>query len=172
MAPVQPVPESSGVRPSSGIMRALETRIPPPVVMLLLGSVAWVAAWCLPAFGFEVPVHTMIASTVAAIGLALNLLPKLAFRRARTTTSPLAPASTTSLVTSGIYRHTRNPMYLGHAVILLGWTIYLQNMVAFLAVPAFMLYISRYQIQPEEQALSARFPNAFATYIQRTRRWL
>ena len=153
-------------------MRELETKIPPPALMVLFGCIAWVAARFLPALAFELPVRTLIASIFVTAGIALNVLPKLAFKRAGTTINPLKPASTTALVTSGIYRYTRNPMYLGHAVILLGWAAYLHNMVALQAVPAFMLYISRFQIQPEERQLSARFPDAYAAFCRRAPRWL
>ena len=153
-------------------MRALETKIPPPVVMVLLGCIAWVTARFLPALAFELPDHTLIAGAFVAAGLALNVLPKLAFKRAGTTVNPLKPSATTALVTSGIYRYTRNPMYLGQSVILLGWVAYLQNMVGLLAVPAFMLYISRFQIRPEERQLSARFPDAYAAFCRQARRWL
>jgi protein-S-isoprenylcysteine O-methyltransferase Ste14 len=153
-------------------MRELETRIPPPIVMVLLGGIAWMAAKFLPALSFQLPAHTLFAGALAAVGLVLNVLPKLALKHAGTTVNPLKPASTTSLVTSGIYRHTRNPMYLGHSVILLGWAAHLHNLVAFLAVPAFMLYISRFQIQPEERELSARFPDAYAAFSRQVPRWL
>lgn len=86
--------------------------------------------------------------------------------------NPLRPASTTHLVTSGVYRHTRNPMYLGHCIILLSWACFLHSVVALLAAPAFMLYVSRFQIQPEERQLSARFPDAYPAFFKRVPRWL
>jgi len=153
-------------------MRWLERRIPPPVVLVLLGIAACGAVRLLPALSFELPFHTFAAIVLAFLGLALNILPKLAFQRARTTVNPLEPALTTSLVTSGIYRHTRNPMYLGHSVILLGWALHLHNVAALLAVPAFLVYITRFQVQPEERLLSARFPDAYAALRRRAPRWL
>ncbi len=153
-------------------MRWLETKIPPPVVMVLLGLAAFGASRLLPALSFEFPLRAFAAVALAFVGLALNILPKLAFQRAGTTVNPLRPALATSLVTSGIYRYTRNPMYLGHALILLGWSLYLHNVAALLAVPAFMLYITRFQIQPEERHLSARFPDAYAAFCKQASRWL
>ncbi|WP_341646312.1 methyltransferase family protein [Thauera sp. SDU_THAU2] len=153
-------------------MQWLETKIPPPVVMVLLGAVVYGAAPLLPGLSFEFALRTTLAIALVLAGLALNILPAFAFLRAGTTFNPLRPASATSLVTSGIYRHTRNPMYLGDSVILLGWTLYLGNAAAFVAVPAFMLYITRFQIQPEERHLSARFPEAYASFCKRTPRWL
>ena len=153
-------------------MRWLETKIPPPVVMVLLGITTFGVARLLPALSFEFPLRKLAAVSFAFVGLALNILPKLAFRRAGTTVNPLRPALATSLVTSGIYRYTRNPMYLGHATILLGWALYLHNVTALVVVPAFMLYITRFQIQPEERYLSARFPDAYATFCRQASRWL
>jgi protein-S-isoprenylcysteine O-methyltransferase Ste14 len=151
-------------------MRWLETKIPPPVVLVLCGLAAWVVARNLPALEF--PLRIFVAAAFVVAGLAINVLPKLAFQRAGTTLNPLRPEATTSLVTTGIYRHTRNPMYLGHALILVGWALYLHNLAALATVPAFMLYITRFQIRPEEQHLSARFPHEYAAFRQRTPRWL
>ncbi len=140
--------------------------------MVLLAGLAWAAARYLPALWFPVPFNAPIVGALAGAGLALNVLPKLALGRVGTTVNPLRPGSTTHLVTSGIYRYTRNPMYLGHSVMLLGWAVFLHNAVAFLAVPAFMLYISRFQIQPEERHLAARFPEAYASFCRQAPRWL
>jgi protein-S-isoprenylcysteine O-methyltransferase Ste14 len=153
-------------------MRWLETRIPPPVIMALLGACAHGAAHFMPSLSFVLPARTLFAAALALVGLALNVLPKLAFQRAGTTVNPLKPALATTLVTSGIYRYTRNPMYLGHATILFGWTLHLQNLAALIAVPAFVLYITHFQIRPEERYLSARFPDDYAALCRRVSRWL
>ena len=140
--------------------------------MLLLGTAAWFAARDLPGFAFELHFRNLIAASIGLGGLALNILPKLAFQRARTTVNPLRPSSTSQLVTSGVYRHTRNPMYLGQALILLGWALYLRNAAALMSAPLFMLYISRFQIQPEERFLSNRFSQEFAMLCKQAPRWL
>ncbi|AEQ98421.1 methyltransferase family protein [Xanthomonas oryzae] len=72
----------------------------------------------------------------------------------------------------GGYRYSRNPMYLGHAFILLGWTLYLHHAAALLAVALFVLYVTRFQISPEERQLSVRFPGVYAEFCARVRRWL
>ena len=140
--------------------------------MALLGIAALGVAHLLPALAFAFPVRTFAAVAVALVGLVLNIVPKLAFQRAGTTVNPLRPALATSLVTSGIYRYTRNPMYLGQAVILLAWALYLHNLAALVVVPAFLLYISRFQIRPEERYLSARFPDEYAAFCRHASRWL
>lgn len=140
--------------------------------MLLFGIAAFGAARLLPTLSFELPLHSPVAFALVVAGLALNILPKLAFQRFGTTVNPLKPSSATHLVTSGIYRYTRNPMYLGHSVILLGWALHLHNAAAPMAVPAFMLYITRFQIRPEERYLSVRFPDAYAAFRRQVPRWL
>jgi len=153
-------------------MRWLETRVPPPLVMLLCGAIGYLASRLAAGPVVPLPMPALLAGGLVAIGVTLNLLPKLAFRRARTTVNPLRPAVASALVTQGVYRYTRNPMYLGQATVLAGAMLYLQNLAALLAVPLFVLYINRWQIVPEERALSARFPEAYAAFRQRVRRWL
>jgi len=84
----------------------------------------------------------------------------------------MTPQSASALVVSGIYRFTRNPMYVGFLFVLLGWAVWLSNGLSFLFLPAFVLYMNRFQIQPEERALHARFGQEFVAYTSRVRRWL
>lgn len=91
----------------------LETRIPPPVVMLLFAAMGVAARWLWPGLHLRVPVPVLLAGVTVTLGVVLNLLPKISFRRAGTTVNPLRPSASSALVTSGIYRRTRNPMYLG-----------------------------------------------------------
>ena len=153
-------------------MRALETKIPPPIAMALLGAIVWVVARRLPGFSFPLPFAGGLGVAVALVGVWLNLYPKRAFRRAGTTVNPLTPGSATQLVTSGIYRYTRNPMYLGHSVILLGWSVNLHNAAALTAIPIFMMYIWRFQILPEERLLSVRFQDEYVAFCRQVPRWL
>ncbi len=150
----------------------LETKIPPPVVLVLAAAAAYGITRLLPALSFPLPLRTAIAIAFAIAGVMLNLIPKLAFGRARTTINPLKPSATTTLVTTGIYRHSRNPMYLGQCLILLGWVLYLHNAAALLVLPAYVLYVTRFQILPEERHLSTRFPEAFDALCRQARRWL
>lgn len=150
----------------------LETRIPPPVVMLLLAAGMWAFASQTTVSGFDLPRADAIAAAVAVAGLMLNLWPKHLFGRAATTVNPMRPGNSTCLVTTGVYRLTRNPMYLGHALMLLGWGLHLENAIALSAVPMYALYITRFQIRAEERVLGIRFPLAYATYRTRVRRWL
>ncbi|MEA5668885.1 isoprenylcysteine carboxylmethyltransferase family protein [Stenotrophomonas sp. MH1] len=153
-------------------MTTLDTRLPPPIVLLLCGLLAWLCAHQLPGFAFSLPVRITIVTVTASAGVLLNLVPKLLFQRAGTTVNPLRPQRTTQLVTHGVYRFTRNPMYLGQALVLLAACLWLRNAVALGVVPVFIAYITRFQILPEERHLAQRFGPAFDAFRARTRRWL
>jgi protein-S-isoprenylcysteine O-methyltransferase Ste14 len=113
--------------------------------------------------------------TIAALivaGLVLDLAALTLFLRAGTTVNPLRPEATSTLVVTGVYRLTRNPMYLGLTCLLAAWGLYLSSMVALVGIPVFMMLVTQFQIRPEEQALEACYGEAFRRYRSRTRRWL
>ena len=95
-----------------------------------------------------------------------------AFLRARTTVTPLKPEKASTLVVSGLYRVSRNPMYLGMLILLIGWTLWLGNPASLLLLPVFVIYVTVFQIKPEEAALSEKFGSDFDAYRRRVRRWL
>lgn len=150
----------------------LETRIPPLVVLAACAALARASAAALPGRPLEWPLQGALASLLLACGIGLSLASKISFQRADTTLNPMRPENVSALVTTGLYRWTRNPMYLGQAVILLAWAVIVDRPVAFLAVPLFVAYITRFQIQPEEVVLSRRFPGMYAAFCERTRRWI
>lgn len=132
----------------------------------------WVVAWAAPAFGFAFPARVISAMGVVFIGIAIAGTGVFSFSRAKTTVNPMKPDSSSALVVSGIYRLTRNPMYLGILLLLIGWGIFLSNALAFLVLPGFVLYMNRFQIEPEERALTRLFGQAFVTYRSQVRRWI
>jgi protein-S-isoprenylcysteine O-methyltransferase Ste14 len=131
-----------------------------------------VASWGGPACGFVFPANAGIAIAFAVAGAVTVILGVLSFRRARTTVNPMKPGSASSLVCSGVYTWTRNPMYLGLLVALTGWGAFLSNALALLFLPAFILYMNRFQIEPEERALTTLFGQEFIDYKSQVRRWL
>lgn len=155
-------------------MRWLELKIPPPVVALLLAGAAWVVAWALPVLALELPnmLRRGLAASLALGGLSFDVLALLRFRSARTTINPLDPSRSSALVERGVYRITRNPMYLGLLLVLAGWTVWLDHALTFAVLPLFVAYITRFQILPEERVLSARFGASYDAYRARVRRWL
>lgn len=153
-------------------MPSLELKVPPPLVALAAAILMWFASSLteplrLP-FGFRVGG----ALALAFVGLSISSAGIVRFRRARTTINPHKPSAASSLVSGGVYRFTRNPMYLGLLVTLLGWAVFLSNLFAALFVPLFAFYIDRYQIRPEERVLSSLFGAEYASYRSRVRRWL
>jgi protein-S-isoprenylcysteine O-methyltransferase Ste14 len=147
-------------------------RIPPLAVWLLAAALMWLASWSAPDFGYTLSASSILAVCLALVGTGTCMLGVASFRRAATTLHPLRPATSSTLVVTGVYRLSRNPMYLGLLVVLLGWAVCLSNAVAFIWLPAFVLFMNRCQIAAEEAALEARFGASFAAYRSRVRRWL
>lgn len=150
----------------------LELRVPPPLVAGVIAVLQWLAARLLPAANFTLPAKAALAIALVASGLCLGIVALLQFRRARTTHHPMKPEEASALVIAGVYRFTRNPMYLGVLLILAGWAAWLANIAAFVLLPAFVAYLNLFQIRPEERVLEARFGAAFADYRRSVRRWL
>jgi protein-S-isoprenylcysteine O-methyltransferase Ste14 len=151
---------------------SLELKIPPPAVALAVALLMWSIARATPFAGWAITGRAVVAVMLATAGACISLMAVISFRRARTTVNPLRPGTASTLVTGGIYRHTRNPMYLGLSIILLGWAVYLANAPALLLLPGFVLYIYRFQIVPEERTLAALFGAEYQAYRTRVRRWL
>jgi protein-S-isoprenylcysteine O-methyltransferase Ste14 len=153
-------------------MHALDLKIPPPVVALLIAAAMWGISLATPSVDVRAFIRLVAAAVIALAGVATALSGIAAFRRAKTTTSPLKPETTSSLVTSGVYRFTRNPMYVGVGLVLLAWAVFLSSAWTLLGPLAFILYMTRFQIIPEERVLSGMFGAAYSTYQAKVRRWL
>lgn len=156
----------------SAAMRTLELKIPPLVVGVLIAACMWLVSWAQPALAFTFALHRIVAVSLGLAGVAIAGWAIVSFGRASTTINPMKPDASSSLVTSGIYAFTRNPMYLGLLVALVGWVLFLSNALAFLLLPAFVVYMNRFQIEPEERALTTLFGHEFVAYTSRVRRWI
>ena len=153
-------------------MASLELKIPPPAVALVVGlSMWWVSRYGVLE-GVPLAWRIGVALAVAAVGACFDVAGILAFRREKTTVNPMKPEKSAALVSSGVYRITRNPMYVGMVFILLAWAVYLASPWALFGPLVFAAYITRFQIKPEERVLAARFGDEFASYTARVRRWL
>ena len=153
-------------------MHWLDHKVPPPIVALLLGALMWGFARISPSIQIEPMLRIAGALALVVLGIAVALSGAIAFRRSKTTTNPLKPTAASSLVVGGVYRHTRNPMYLGVAIVLVGWAVYLAAPTPLLGPPIFILFITRFQIIPEELALTEIFGQQFIAYKNAVRRWL
>jgi protein-S-isoprenylcysteine O-methyltransferase Ste14 len=153
-------------------MNALELKIPPPALAAGLALLMWLTSLILDPLPVPFAFRLGAALALAAIGQGISISGLLSFRRAGTTVNPFKPDNASSLVMTGIYRFTRNPMYIGLLMTLLGWAAFLASLPALLFVIAFVPYMNRFQIQPEERALSSLFGADYAVYRARVRRWL
>jgi protein-S-isoprenylcysteine O-methyltransferase Ste14 len=153
-------------------MHPLELKIPPPVVALIVAAAMWMNSISGPKLDLPFEVRLGIAVAIAVVGVTFDLLGLFAFRKARTTINPLKPQKTSALVTSGIYRFSRNPMYVGLVGLLLAWAAYLQALWPLAGPILFVFYINRFQIEPEERLLAQRFGEEYKSYKARVRRWL
>lgn len=153
-------------------MSALELKIPPPVIALACVALAWLLARFTPGFAYPLPARIPITVILVLTGISLVLSAVFAFRRVKTTPNPHTPGKSTSVVRSGPYRFTRNPMYLGLAFVLLGICAYLANPLALVAIIALVAYLTRFQIMPEERILLENFGETYAQYTRSVRRWL
>lgn len=150
-------------------MRGLELKVPPLVVVILMSMAMWSASWYTPALSFKFPGSVVLAASAAIAGAIASASGVISFKRAGTSVNPMKPGSSSSLVCSGIYAFTRNPMYLGFLLMLIGWSSYLSNVLAFPMVPFFIFYLNRFQIEPEERVLSVGFGQEFVIYRARVR---
>jgi len=146
--------------------------IPPPVALLLGIALIWGLSEWLPAANLNIPGRPWLSGLLFAIGLGLMILAAWSLQKAHTTINPIWPDHAKHLVTSGIYRHSRNPIYLGDAVILLGMVIWFGNWLGLVVVALFVLFLDRVQIRAEERALGRLFGDGYRDYLYRTRRWI
>ncbi len=152
-------------------MRALELKVPPVVVLLI----AAIAMWYLrrvPAASFDLPGARIAAAALLAAGILVAVRGVIAFRWHGTTVNPHTPGKSSTIVRTDVYRLTRNPMYLGLALALVSFGLWLGSLASLAVVPLFVVYLTQFQIKPEERALEASFGRAYAEYRRAVRRWL
>jgi protein-S-isoprenylcysteine O-methyltransferase Ste14 len=155
--PTEPTPEAVGMR------------MPPPVAVALFGAGASVLEYLWPTSFAAGPVPTVLGAALVASGLTLIGLAAVALRRVGT--SPDPRRSVHALAEGGIYRVSRNPIYLGMATVLLGAGLWSDSAwVAASALPAWAV-LQRTIVAREEAYLAARFPAQYSAYTARVRRW-
>jgi len=150
----------------------MKPRIPPPVIWLLAALLMWTAHRWMPIAQLIMSPWTWAALLPAAIGVGIIYDANVRFRRAQTTINPLNPQLASSLVTEGIYRITRNPMYLGLTLWLLAWALWLETLSPWIVAALFPIVITGLQIIPEERALEKLFGETYRDYRKRVSRWI
>ena len=153
-------------------MKALELKVPPVAQFLVAAAGMWLLARYVPALSFDIPGRRILVVLFFCLGGIVAMPAIAAFRAAGTTIDPRFPDKASGLVVGGIYRYSRNPMYLGLLLLLIAWGFYLSNLLVFACLPLFVLSMNRLQIVPEEAAMDARFGDEFRAYRESVRRWI
>jgi protein-S-isoprenylcysteine O-methyltransferase Ste14 len=153
-------------------MNGLELKIPPPLVALFIAILMRLTPALAGSVAIPSDLRLGIALALLCLGLSVAASGVIGFRLARTTLNPIKASTASTLVSSGIYRLTRNPMYLGLLLQLLAWAVFLANPLALLFLPVYVLYIDRFQIIPEERVLATLFGSDYSAYKGNVRRWL
>ncbi|MCI0608986.1 MAG: isoprenylcysteine carboxylmethyltransferase family protein [Anaerolineae bacterium] len=147
-----------------------DVKIPPPILTIIFIVIAYVAKWTIP-IPFVVPnILRNIGFGLIVVGFLLGIAAFLEFRKARTTVDPHGRVS--SVVTSGIYRFTRNPIYLGFLLMLIGIPLNSGTYWGLILAPVFIYFINSSVIEREEAYLEKKFGDVYTSYKSRVRRWL
>ncbi len=146
--------------------------ISPPVAFAIAAVGMWLLGRAVDFGRYDFPYRGALAIALVALGLLVIVVSLRIFSSAGTTANPMQPRNASELVTSGVYSLSRNPMYVGDAVMLAGISVWIGSALNVVLLAAFVAYIDRVQIAAEEQALAAIFGERYAAYRQRVRRWL
>jgi len=148
-------------------MRALDW---PPVWLVLFMAMAWLLAVMIPGWTIQFPGQVWVSTAVAGLGIIVMLLAVAQMLGARTTVIPRRQPN--HLVKSGVFSITRNPIYLGDALVLTGFVLWLGAVAAVPLIVAFVFLITRRFILSEEAWIQSVFGDEFDDWAKKTRRWL
>jgi len=146
--------------------------VPPPLQGLICAGLIWVIATYFPQYSIDLTYKKYLSGVLFFIGVTIDLLALRIFHQSGTTVSPFSPDKTSSLVATGIYRYTRNPMYLGMVFLLVGFTVWFGTVPGLLIIALFIWSITELQIKPEEAVLLEKFGESYTDYCQKVRRWI
>lgn len=150
----------------------MERKVPPVFVFLITASLMVAVRYAVPSWAFTAAYGRPVAALLLAFGAGVGIAGVLAFGRVGTSFSPTEPERASTLVRDGIYRYTRNPMYVGLLFALLAWALWLGHPLSLVLVPVYVLYMNRFQISVEERVLADKFGGAYLQYKREVRRWL
>lgn len=150
----------------------MNTRLPPPAVLLIAAALVWLVDRSLPALRVSIPGLDVAAGLLAITSAVLMGMAAVRFAARHTTINPIHPERASHLIVGGVYACSRNPIYLGDAMLLIAWTLWLGNPAGLIITPVFVAFITRFQIRPEERALAATFGERYRAYCRSVRRWI
>ena len=148
----------------------IRTKFPPPLVALTFGFLINYTKYIFPKI--EIKNQIIFGSFIIIIGSIIIFSAIILFKKYQTTITPLNPSNATKLITDGIYKFSRNPMYLGLLLVLFGISIILNPTGGLFFIPLFILYLNLFQIMPEENAMVDLFKDEFLEYKKNVRRWI
>ena len=149
----------------------MELKVPPALVFLCFGLMMYLLAEFLPIGYFDFYGRMFLTKILVGIGILIGVLALFQFKRASTTIDPTKPDKASNLVVGGIFKFSRNPMYLALLLVLLALGVFLGNAFNTLIAAGFVGYMNRFQIIPEERILLEKFGRSFKDYCILTRRW-
>ncbi|WP_437395106.1 methyltransferase family protein [Flagellimonas lutimaris] len=149
----------------------MKMKVPPALVMMIFGGLMYLLDKYLPVGEFEFFGKRVLVMLLFGLGILVILISVIQFFITKTTVDPLNPKKTSNLVTNGVYKFTRNPMYLGMLLFLLAFGLKLGNAFNTLIAAGFVSYMNRFQIKPEEKVLKETFGKEYNIYRKLTRRW-
>ena len=132
-------------------MSKLETKIPPVVVFTIAALLMWLVSKYTPAINLPEMMRWLIIFSFLLFGAVMGLFGVFSFLKEETTVNPMEPEKAKSLVDTGVYNISRNPMYLALALVLFAFAVYLKSLWSLPFVILFMIYKTRFQIFPEER---------------------
>ena len=148
----------------------MSNKIPPPIVTLFFGLCIYLSRSYFPEFSFSI--LNSLSTISFVLGITVFATAVSSFKRQNTTVNPISIEKASSLVVDGVFKYSRNPMYLGMLFILLGLTFKFNLIGGLLFTSLFMIFISIFQIKPEEAAMEKLFDQEWKDYIKNVRRWL
>ncbi len=150
----------------------MKLKIPPPIVGLIFAALMWAVDSLFPTIAIDFPGQRVLSALFVGFGFAIAFAAFFSFRKAGTTVDPLAPEKATQIVRGGVFRLSRNPMYLGLALLLVACAIWMGNIFNVVTFFLFVAYLTVFQIRPEEQALTELFGSDYESYREEVRRWI
>lgn len=153
-------------------LSSLKLKFLPVTVVVFWGACMYSLDRFVPAATLEIPYSKAIAYLILATGFIFIAIAGINFQRNSTTVDPSKPDKASTLVRTGIYAYTRNPMYVGMLLALVAWAFALSNVLSFILIPFFIEYMTRFQIRPEEEILLEKFGSEFEDYCNSVRRWI
>jgi protein-S-isoprenylcysteine O-methyltransferase Ste14 len=148
----------------------MKTKIPPPIIALICIVINYLSTYLINPIKF--PNIEIIGGLILLLGVATAMLATLLFKKDKTTVNPMNPEETTTLVTTGIFSITRNPMYLGLFLSISSTILFFGSWFGIIILMFFVWYINKFQIIPEEEAMEKLFGNKYDEYRQNVRRWI